>query len=160
MAADDIFNFDPQKRREAIGDVYKERTTSAAKDITGLFYEPNALDRAAAPKKEFNATQPAQEPPPRIFQNVANDRAGVFFKDGTYKPNKQPAQKPEPDRAGSAMVRSDAPPMRPAPPRGVSGYAADRAAYYRRVGADRVDATLRNLAERQQTRQRDNERER
>jgi len=85
-AADPELKKNLERHRAYRAQVAAERPTSFAKSVEGLHYESGPLDRKPSPDKAFNANHPA--PQPRFFQNVAHDRAGTFFKDGSYEPNR------------------------------------------------------------------------
>jgi hypothetical protein len=97
-----------------------ERTTSFAKSVEGLHKDESALDRARALRDQFTH---AQE------QN--NDR---------QKPREaEKPQKGETEKSGSAMIRDDAPVLRPTPS-GPMRQMADRQAATARLAKERSDA--------------------
>ena len=72
-----------------------ERPTSFAKSVEGLHHEPSALDQARALRDQFEKAQ--QEKADR------------------QKPREAERPREETDKAGSQMVKADAPVMRPTP---------------------------------------------
>ena len=113
-----------------------ERTTSFAKSVEGLHKEESALDRARSLRDQFTH---AQE------QN--NEK---------QKPREAEKPQGETEKSGSAMIRDDAPVLRPTPS-GPMRQMADRQASASKLSKERGDES-RKLQEAQQMRDAFNER--
>jgi hypothetical protein len=96
-----------------------ERTTSFAKSVEGLHKEESALDRARSLRDQFTH---AQE------QN--NEK---------QKPREAEKPQGETEKSGSAMVKDDAPVLRPTP-NGPMRQMADRQASAARLSKERTDS--------------------
>jgi hypothetical protein len=96
-----------------------ERTTSFAKSVEGLHKEESALDRARSLRDQFTH---AQE------QN--NEK---------QKPREAEKPQGETEKSGSAMVKDDAPVLRPTP-NGPMRQMADRQASASKLSKERTDS--------------------
>src|SRR5260370_789611 len=96
-----------------------ERTTSSAKNVEGLHKEESALDRAKSLRDQFTH---AQE------QN--NEK---------QKPRETEKPQGETEKSGSAMVKDDAPVLRPTP-NGPMRQMADRQASPAKLSKERNDS--------------------
>src|ERR1035437_6839979 len=97
----------------------RDRPTSVAKSVEGLHHEESALDRARALRDQFAH---AQE------QN--NEK---------QKPREAEKPQGETEKSGSAMVKEDAPVLRPTP-NGPMRQMADRQASSARLSKERTDS--------------------